>query len=79
MVKAGNVATIREAHSELAQAAQAIADALYAGAMADADEMADDMDFDDDYDEEIPPKKSGDGNEADKAEETDRKDAPASE
>ena len=51
-VKEGSLTRIREAHAALAQAAQAIAEALYAGAMADAEGMADDLDYDDEYDDE---------------------------
>ncbi len=42
---------IRAAHQELAEAAQAIADALYSGAMEDADELADEI-YDDEFAEE---------------------------
>jgi len=41
VMKGSNIDAIRAAHAELAEAAQTIAEALYAGAMEDADEMAD--------------------------------------
>ncbi len=40
-IKAGHIEGIRRAHEELATAAQAIAEALYAGALDEADGMAD--------------------------------------
>ena len=41
VLKGSNIDAIRAAHAELAEAAQTIAEALYAGAMEDADDMAD--------------------------------------
>ena len=43
VMKGSNIDAIRAAHAELAEAAQTIAEALYAGAMEDADELADSM------------------------------------
>ena len=43
VMKGTNIDAIRAAHAELAEAAQTIAEALYAGAMEEADEMADSM------------------------------------
>ena len=43
VLKGSNIDAIRAAHGELAEAAQTIAEALYAGAMEEADEMADGM------------------------------------
>ncbi len=58
-LKTGLLEPIRKAHEELAAAAQTIAEALYAGAMAEADQMADDMleddDFGDGVEEDVAP------------------------
>ncbi|MCO4771510.1 MAG: molecular chaperone DnaK [Deltaproteobacteria bacterium] len=43
VAKGSNLELIRQAHAALAEAAQTIAEALYAGALGDADEMADGM------------------------------------
>ena len=51
-LKGENVMEIRATHQELAEAAQAIADALYSGAMAGADELADELYDDEDFQEE---------------------------
>ena len=53
VAKGSDLSAIRAAHAQLAEAATAIAEALYAGALSDADEMADDFgddDFGDDDD-----------------------------
>ena len=63
-IKQGTFDGIRRAHEELATAAQAIAEALYAGAMEDADEMADSMmdeGLGDDFDSEEPPDDAASG------------------
>jgi molecular chaperone DnaK len=51
-LKGDLVDEIRTVHQELAEAAQAIADALYSGAMEGADELADQFYDDDDFQEE---------------------------
>ena len=55
-IKSDVVDDIRAAHQDLAEAAQAIADALYSGAMAGADEMADELydgdEADDDFEDD---------------------------
>ncbi|MCP4869346.1 MAG: molecular chaperone DnaK [Proteobacteria bacterium] len=60
-IKAGILEGIRRAHEELSTAAQAIAEALYAGAMEDADEMADQMLGEGLEDEEEPPDDAANG------------------
>ncbi len=52
-LKANHLDAIRKAHEDLAQVAQTIAEALYAGAMADADRMAAEM-IESDFDEVAP-------------------------
>ena len=47
-LKSERAEDVRTAHQELAEAAQAIADALYSGAMEGADEIAEEM-----YDDEL--------------------------
>ena len=46
------VDAIRTAHQELAEAAQAIADALYSGAMEGADDLAEELYDEDDFADE---------------------------
>ncbi len=53
VVKGTSIELIRQAHTALAESATVIAEALYAGALGEADEMADDLlDDDGNYDED---------------------------